>query len=150
MKPSPAPRPSRASPPARVRHNSHRTTARTSHAHAPPSASPLERTQPHARDAHAQTCTDSPAHCVRSHQQLPSIPSHDFARALSYARALLPTCVRARVTVVLPHPRLQDRAFVLVPLADVARDWVHPVLGQSVAEMLAACPPEEVAEVTPL
>lgn len=39
--------------------------------------------------------------------------------------------------LILPHPRLQDRAFVLLPLADVAPEWVHPVLGRSVAEMCA-------------
>jgi len=53
-------------------------------------------------------------------------------------------------TVILPHPRLQDRGFVLVPLAEVAGGWVHPVLGLSVAEMLAARPAAEVATVIPL
>jgi 2-amino-4-hydroxy-6-hydroxymethyldihydropteridine diphosphokinase len=52
--------------------------------------------------------------------------------------------------LILPHPRLQDRAFVLVPLADVAPDWVHPRLALTVAQMLAALPPEDVAAVTPL
>ena len=50
----------------------------------------------------------------------------------------------------LPHPRLQDRAFVLVPLLDVAPDWRHPLSGRSVAEMLASLPDSEIAEVKPL
>ena len=52
--------------------------------------------------------------------------------------------------LILPHPRVQDRAFVLVPLADVAPGWVHPALGLSVAEMLAARPGAERAEIVPL
>jgi 2-amino-4-hydroxy-6-hydroxymethyldihydropteridine diphosphokinase len=41
---------------------------------------------------------------------------------------------------VLPHPRMQDRAFVLVPLRDVAPGWHHPKTGQGVAELIAALP----------
>ena len=49
--------------------------------------------------------------------------------------------------LILPHPRLQDRAFVLVPLAQVAPDWVHPVTGQSVLQMRDALPRADVAAV---
>lgn len=57
---------------------------------------------------------------------------------------------RAPDQLILPHPRIQDRAFVLVPLRDIAPNWVHPVLGQSVRDMCEALPVDEIAEVTPL
>lgn len=52
--------------------------------------------------------------------------------------------------LVLPHPRMHERAFVLVPLADVAPDWIHPVLGTSVREMCAALPEYLLADVKPM
>lgn len=42
--------------------------------------------------------------------------------------------------LVLPHPRLAERAFVLVPLLEVNPAWCHPVLGQSVAQLHLALP----------
>ena len=42
--------------------------------------------------------------------------------------------------ITLPHPRLQERAFVLGPLVELAPAWVHPVLRQTAAELLAALP----------
>jgi 2-amino-4-hydroxy-6-hydroxymethyldihydropteridine diphosphokinase len=44
---------------------------------------------------------------------------------------------------LLPHPRMQERAFVLRPLLDVAPAWRHPVTGRSAAELLAALPDED-------
>ncbi|TNE65232.1 MAG: 2-amino-4-hydroxy-6-hydroxymethyldihydropteridine diphosphokinase [Alphaproteobacteria bacterium] len=38
---------------------------------------------------------------------------------------------------VVPHPRMHLRGFVLAPIADVAPDWIHPVLGKTVRAMLA-------------
>lgn len=44
----------------------------------------------------------------------------------------------------VPHPRLQDRAFVLLPLEDVAPEWVHPKTGATLAEMIAKLPQDQV------
>ena len=42
-------------------------------------------------------------------------------------------------SLVIPHPRLHERGFVLLPLMDLAPDLVHPVKKKSVREMLALC-----------
>jgi 2-amino-4-hydroxy-6-hydroxymethyldihydropteridine diphosphokinase len=49
---------------------------------------------------------------------------------------------------LLPHPRLQDRAFVLFPLRDVAPHWRHPVLGLDIADLIARLPPAQ--DIRPL
>lgn len=41
---------------------------------------------------------------------------------------------------ILPHPRLAERAFVLLPLADILPGWRHPVTGLGVKEMIAGLP----------
>lgn len=48
--------------------------------------------------------------------------------------------------LTLPHPRMQDRAFVLLPLAEIAPAWQHPILGKTVASLISVLPPEQKAE----
>lgn len=52
--------------------------------------------------------------------------------------------------LILPHPRMQDRGFVLAPLAEIAPGWQHPLTGLSVAQMLAALPPAALEGMAPL
>lgn len=50
---------------------------------------------------------------------------------------------------VLPHPELHARAFVLLPLAEVAPEWRHPLLGRTAAELMRELPPGQRVEVLP-
>lgn len=58
--------------------------------------------------------------------------------------------LRAPNQLILPHPRLQDRGFVLVPLAEIAPDWPHPAGLGTTRQMLAALDREALAEIRPL
>ena len=48
--------------------------------------------------------------------------------------------------LILPHPRIAERAFVLAPLAELAPEWRHPLTGRTAAEMLADLPPGQAVE----
>jgi 2-amino-4-hydroxy-6-hydroxymethyldihydropteridine diphosphokinase len=84
---------------------------------------------------------------------------------ISYERAVLPNVERHKEWVnlpfeeqknrapnelILPHPRVQDRAFMLVPLRDVAPDWTHPVTGLSINGLISNLPAQDVAELRKL
>jgi len=52
--------------------------------------------------------------------------------------------VMATPTLTIPHPHLAERAFVLVPLAELAPDLVHPLLHQPVSDLLAQIDASEI------
>jgi 2-amino-4-hydroxy-6-hydroxymethyldihydropteridine diphosphokinase len=54
--------------------------------------------------------------------------------------------IRSGVTMSVPHPRLHQRAFVLLPLRDLSPEWRHPVSGRAIADLIAALPAEQIAE----
>jgi 2-amino-4-hydroxy-6-hydroxymethyldihydropteridine diphosphokinase len=45
--------------------------------------------------------------------------------------------------LILPHPAMHERRFVLAPLAEIAPEWRHPVLGRTMEELLANLPAED-------
>jgi len=77
---------------------------------------------------------------------LPSGDVHAHWRNLPLSAQLTETPTE----LIVPHPRLQDRAFVLVPMMDVAPTWRHPILGLTTTQMCAALPEGEIDAVKPL
>jgi 2-amino-4-hydroxy-6-hydroxymethyldihydropteridine diphosphokinase len=57
--------------------------------------------------------------------------------------------VRAAPDPVLPHPRAHLRAFVLLPLLDVAPGWMHPVMRRSARELLEELPWQDARPIQP-
>lgn len=48
--------------------------------------------------------------------------------------------------LIVPHPRMDTRAFVLRPLADIAPDWIHPLTHARLEDLIAALPDDQTAE----
>ncbi len=62
----------------------------------------------------------------------------DAPRTLDLDLILYDGLVTDEAGLVVPHPRFRQRRFVLAPLAEVAADWVDPVTGRRVDELLRA------------
>ncbi len=65
-------------------------------------------------------------------------PYTGAARTLDLDLILYADAMLDEPDLTLPHPRFRERAFVLVPLAEIAADWRDPVTSLTVAELLAA------------
>jgi 2-amino-4-hydroxy-6-hydroxymethyldihydropteridine diphosphokinase len=49
--------------------------------------------------------------------------------------------------LILPHPRLTERAFVLLPLSDVCPDWVSPKDGVKIKKLISKLPPNQIIKL---
>ncbi len=67
---------------------------------------------------------------VRTHKNAPRVLDLDL---LAYDDVVL----REDDYCIVPHPRMHERSFVLLPLRDIAPHWVHPVVGKTVVELLS-------------
>lgn len=67
--------------------------------------------------------------------------ARNAARTLDLDIIAMGDLVRAAPDPILPHPRAHLRLFVLVPLAEVAPGWVHPVLHRPIEALIAGLPP---------
>lgn len=66
--------------------------------------------------------------------------------------ALTPQEAAQRVPghLIVPHPRLHERGFVLAPLLDIAARWVHPITKQTVQQMYNALDPADLNGIVPI
>ncbi len=75
---------------------------------------------------------------VRSQQNAPRILDLDL---LAYEDRIITGQTPAELSV--PHPRMYQRAFVILPLQDIAPDWTDPVSGRSISDLAAALPKDQ-------
>lgn len=111
--------------------------------------------QPDHLNAVARLTTSlSPAALLATFQALERAAGRDpeaprwSPRPLDLDLLLYGDAVIDRPGLIVPHPRLSERRFVLQPLADLAPGRIVPVLGLSVAALLAACPDASRIDLT--
>jgi 2-amino-4-hydroxy-6-hydroxymethyldihydropteridine diphosphokinase len=78
-------------------------------------------------------CLDIETSCGRT-RMFPNAPRSLDLDILLYGEAVL-----KEEDLIIPHPRLPERKFVLMPLAEIAPKVIHPVLGKSILALLEAC-----------
>jgi 2-amino-4-hydroxy-6-hydroxymethyldihydropteridine diphosphokinase len=87
------------------------------------------------------------ARCLRIELEMGRVRTRDKGpRSIDLDLLLYGDLVLEDEGLNLPHPRLHLRRFVLVPLAEIAPHVIHPVLGLSMADLLARCPDRGIVE----
>ncbi|MGI8423298.1 MAG: 2-amino-4-hydroxy-6-hydroxymethyldihydropteridine diphosphokinase [Chloroflexota bacterium] len=89
--------------------------------------------------------------CKEIEQELGRLPTHRWGpRAIDVDLLAYGAITLMTPDLTLPHPRLSERGFVLVPLDEIAPDWRHPLLDRTARELLDALPEADVRGVTRL
>lgn len=76
---------------------------------------------------------------VRAERNAPRVIDLDL---IAYNDAILD-----KPELIVPHPRAHERAFVLLPLADIAPQWLHPITKKPIADLINALPETQIARV---
>jgi len=66
-------------------------------------------------------------------------PQHYSSRLIDIDILLYNEIIVEEKSLIVPHPQIQNRRFVLIPLCEIASDLIHPVLGKSFRELLEVC-----------
>ena len=77
--------------------------------------------------------------CIRDRNK--SVYSYWHDLDLQNQKCKIPT------DLILPHPRMHERAFVLIPLLDIAPYWIHPILNKSTDELCDNFRSEEISKL---
>lgn len=78
---------------------------------------------------------------VRTVRNAPRVLDLDL---ITYDDAIIPE----GPDIIVPHPRMHERAFVLMPLSDITDDWSHPQTREELHALLASIPEDQKAEAT--
>jgi 2-amino-4-hydroxy-6-hydroxymethyldihydropteridine diphosphokinase len=66
-------------------------------------------------------------------------PERYSSRLIDIDILLYENLIIEEINLKVPHPLMQERKFVLIPLCEIAPKWIHPLLGKSIEELLESC-----------